>query len=99
MKSTSKKVNIGVLKNELSKYLRYVQNGSTIVICDRNEPIAEIIPFKSSGTENWLQNLINSGVVRERQRKTNGIEFKGLNRKFDKEKMLATLDEDRSDRF
>ena len=37
--------NIGVLKNRLSAYLRYVRNGEEIVVCDRNVPIARILPL------------------------------------------------------
>jgi hypothetical protein len=31
-------VNIGVLKNQLSAYLRYVRNGEEVVVRDRNVP-------------------------------------------------------------
>jgi prevent-host-death family protein len=40
------KVNIGVLKNELSQYLHRVRDGEEITITDRNEPIAKIIPLE-----------------------------------------------------
>jgi antitoxin (DNA-binding transcriptional repressor) of toxin-antitoxin stability system len=39
--------NIGVLKNQLSAYLRYVRNGEEVVICDRNVPIAKMVPMES----------------------------------------------------
>jgi antitoxin (DNA-binding transcriptional repressor) of toxin-antitoxin stability system len=38
-------VNTGVLKNQLSAYLRYVRNGEEIIVQDRNKPIARILPF------------------------------------------------------
>jgi prevent-host-death family protein len=38
-------VNIGVLKNQLSAYLRYVRNGEEVVVRDRNVPVARILPF------------------------------------------------------
>lgn len=37
--------NIGTLKNQLSAYLKYVRNGEEVVICDRNVPVAHILPF------------------------------------------------------
>jgi antitoxin (DNA-binding transcriptional repressor) of toxin-antitoxin stability system len=37
--------NIGVLKNRLSAYLKFVRNGEEVVICDRNIPVARILPF------------------------------------------------------
>lgn len=40
------KVNIGVLKNELSKYLHKVREGIEVTITDRNEPIAKISPLE-----------------------------------------------------
>jgi prevent-host-death family protein len=39
--------NIGVLKNQLSTYLRYVRNGEEVIVCDRNVPIARILPFRA----------------------------------------------------
>jgi len=35
---------IGVLKNQLSAYLRHVRNGEEVVIYDRNVPIAKMVP-------------------------------------------------------
>lgn len=40
------KVNIGVLKNDLSQYLHKVRDGEEITVTDRNEPIAKIIPLE-----------------------------------------------------
>lgn len=53
------KVNIGILKNELSKYLNRVRKGGEITITDRNEPIAKIIPLEKtvirSDCREWLK--------------------------------------------
>ena len=38
--------NIGVLKNQLSAYLKFVRNGEEVVICDRNIPVARIVPLQ-----------------------------------------------------
>jgi prevent-host-death family protein len=37
--------NIGTLKNELSAYIRYVRNGEEVIVCDRNVPVARILPI------------------------------------------------------
>jgi prevent-host-death family protein len=37
--------NIGVLKNQLSAYLKFVRNGEEVIVCDRNVPIARILPL------------------------------------------------------
>jgi antitoxin (DNA-binding transcriptional repressor) of toxin-antitoxin stability system len=38
---------IGVLRNQLSAYLRHVRNGEEVVIYDRNVPIAKMVPVDS----------------------------------------------------
>jgi prevent-host-death family protein len=40
------RINISEAKTHLSKYLRRVKEGETIIICERNVPIAEIGPIK-----------------------------------------------------
>ena len=37
--------NIGTLKNQLSAYLKFVRNGEEVIVCDRNVPVARILPF------------------------------------------------------
>ena len=39
--------NIGTLKNQLSAYLRYVRNGEEVIVCDRNVPVARILPIQA----------------------------------------------------
>ncbi len=38
-------VNIGRLKNHLSRYLKQVRRGEEIIVRDRNVPIAKIVPL------------------------------------------------------
>ncbi|HEY6299408.1 MAG TPA: type II toxin-antitoxin system prevent-host-death family antitoxin [Candidatus Binatus sp.] len=40
------RINITEAKNHLSKYLRRVKKGETIILCERNVPFAEIGPIK-----------------------------------------------------
>jgi len=40
------RINISEAKNHLSKYLRRVKKGETIILCERNVPFAEIGPIK-----------------------------------------------------
>ena len=53
------KVNIGVLKNELSQYLHKVRAGEENIITDRNEPIGKIIPLERTviraDMKQWLK--------------------------------------------
>ncbi len=39
-----KTVKVGELKSKLSEYLRAVKRGETITVCERNDPIARIVP-------------------------------------------------------
>jgi prevent-host-death family protein len=40
------RINITEAKSHLSKYLRRVKKGETIILCERNVPFAEIGPIK-----------------------------------------------------
>lgn len=43
-----KKVNVSTLKSKLSAYLKLVKQGKEVVVTDRNEPVAIVVPFKSA---------------------------------------------------
>jgi prevent-host-death family protein len=73
-------MNIGVreLKNGLSRYLKRVRRGETIVVTDRGEPVARIIPvgvaepiarLMADGRITWSGNRFKppSRLVRARQ--------------------------------
>ena len=45
------RVNIGEAKTHLSRYLARVRAGETVVVCRRNEPIAEIRPLAQQSSE------------------------------------------------
>lgn len=44
-KSTQKTVRIAELKAELSAYLREARAGGTVVVCDRDTPVARLVPY------------------------------------------------------
>jgi antitoxin (DNA-binding transcriptional repressor) of toxin-antitoxin stability system len=43
-----KRVRIADLKDHLSKHLRGVRRGATLVVCHRDTPIARIVPVETS---------------------------------------------------
>lgn len=43
------RVKIAELKARLSEYLRQVRRGHPVVVLDRNQPIARLIPFDADG--------------------------------------------------
>jgi antitoxin (DNA-binding transcriptional repressor) of toxin-antitoxin stability system len=65
----TKAVKIAELKNHLSYYLRRVQRGEPILVCDRDRVIARIervggeTPVHGSDAE-WLDRLERRGVIR-----------------------------------
>ncbi len=65
-------VNIGALKAKLSAHLRYVKNGEEVLICDRNQPIAKIIPFKDDDYDEHRKRMIAEGrlIPAKKPRKT-----------------------------
>ncbi|MBN2576419.1 MAG: type II toxin-antitoxin system Phd/YefM family antitoxin [Deltaproteobacteria bacterium] len=43
-----KSVNIQQAKTHLSRHIRRVKRGETLIICDRNKPVAELRPLATS---------------------------------------------------
>jgi antitoxin (DNA-binding transcriptional repressor) of toxin-antitoxin stability system len=47
-----KKAKIGELRNGLSRYLDYVRAGGSVMVYDRDTPIAEIVPLTRTKSRN-----------------------------------------------
>jgi prevent-host-death family protein len=45
------KVNIHQAKTHLSRYVKRAKAGETIILCDRNKPVAEIRPLSEKTSE------------------------------------------------
>jgi prevent-host-death family protein len=56
-------VNIAELKNRLSTYITYAKAGETIVIRDRNTPVAQLVPFAADVTDEE-RDLVAAGIMR-----------------------------------
>lgn len=59
--------NISKTKNELSRYLEAVRGGETVLILDRDRPIARITPLQTQqaeGLDARLANLEGKGLIR-----------------------------------
>lgn len=41
-----KRVNIAALKDELSKHVRAVERGASLIVTDRNRPVAQLVPIE-----------------------------------------------------
>lgn len=75
--SQMKTASISEAKNGLSALIDRVRKGETVVITDRNQPVAQLAPLDRGskiGTDAWLALLERQGVVR-RARRTGAPEF------------------------
>jgi antitoxin (DNA-binding transcriptional repressor) of toxin-antitoxin stability system len=65
-----RKARIAELKNNLSRYLDHVRGGETVLVLDRDQPVAQIVPLRraASGSrsdhEAQLARLERRGVIR-----------------------------------
>jgi antitoxin (DNA-binding transcriptional repressor) of toxin-antitoxin stability system len=64
-----KRARIAALKNNLSRYLDHVRAGGSVLVLDRDQPIAQIVPLESTargraGNEDQLQRLERRGLIR-----------------------------------
>jgi prevent-host-death family protein len=58
-----KKVNISDLKAKLSSHLQFVREGEEVLVCDRNKPVARIVPVKLDDQSGRERRLIARGVL------------------------------------
>lgn len=58
-----KAVNISDLKARLSAHIQFVKNGEEVLVCDRNKPVARIVPVRIKQQSEQEQRLIASGVL------------------------------------
>lgn len=64
-----RRAKIGELKNNLSRYLDHVRGGGTVVVVDRDQPIARLVPIAesapgSAGDDERLARLERRGLIR-----------------------------------
>lgn len=57
------------MKNNLSRYLDHVRAGGTVLVLDRDQPIAQIVPLAPvardrAGNEDRLRRLERRGLIR-----------------------------------
>ncbi len=58
------KVSISRLKDQLSAYLKKVEAGQTVVVTDRNKPVARLEPIAAASREsNRVAMLVQQGLV------------------------------------
>ncbi|MGH9605541.1 MAG: type II toxin-antitoxin system Phd/YefM family antitoxin [Terracidiphilus sp.] len=70
-----KTVNIGTLKNQLSAYLKYVQNGEEVVVRDRKKPVARILPIRALNLSDEEEQLVAAGILKLSKNELEGKEM------------------------
>ena len=56
-------VNIGDLKARLSAHIQLVRDGEEVLVCDRNQPVARIVPCHLEDRSEQEQRLVARGVL------------------------------------
>jgi prevent-host-death family protein len=56
-------VNISDLKARLSAHLQHVRDGEELLVCDRNKPVARIVPCSASDQPERERRLIARGIL------------------------------------
>lgn len=62
-------VNIANLKARLSAHIKYVRDGEEVLVCDRNKPVARIVPCDVDGYSEQEKDLIARGILIPPRRK------------------------------
>jgi len=58
-----RRVNIGELKARLSAHIRLVRDGEEVLVCDRNKPVARIVPCSVDDEPERERRLIARGIL------------------------------------
>lgn len=56
-------VNISDLKAQLSAHIQFVRNGEEVLVCDRNRPVARIVPCDLEDRSEQEQRLVSRGTL------------------------------------
>jgi len=56
-------VNISDLKARLSAHIRLVREGHEVLVCDRNHPVARIVPIRLEDHSEQEQRLVARGAL------------------------------------
>ena len=56
-------VNISDLKAQLSAHIQFVRDGEEVLVCDRNKPVARLVPCLLEDRSEQEQRLVARGVL------------------------------------
>jgi len=87
---------VSELKAHLSKYLRMASRGSSILVKDRHEPIAQIGPPQVEAVS-WRERMARQGRLRLGTQKWAALKISKLDRVVDIQASLRAVREDPSE--
>jgi antitoxin (DNA-binding transcriptional repressor) of toxin-antitoxin stability system len=88
-----KTTNVTELKSHLSRYLRLAARGTRIVVHDRDQPIAEIGPLRSTAA-GWHDRLAADGRLRPGTQRWSALRISKLRNVVDAQAALRAVRED-----
>jgi len=91
-----KSINVSELKAHLSKYLRMASRGKSIVVKDRDEPIAQIGPPQGEAQQ-WHERLAREGGLRLGTQAFGELAIMKLTKRVDVQASLQAVREDPSE--
>ncbi len=71
-------VNIAELKDRLSSYVTFVKAGETVIVRERNLPVAKLIPFVAEDASEEELELVAKGILRLPEKKMDWAAFSKL---------------------
>ncbi len=71
-------VNIAELKDKLSSYVTFVKAGETVIVRERNLPVAKLVPFVAEDASDEELELVAKGVLRLPEKKMDWAAFSKL---------------------
>lgn len=91
-----KAVKVSELKANLSKYLRMASRGASIIVKDREEPIAQIGPPQEAAGS-WSERMVRQGRLRAGTQNWSRFKVAKLDRAVDIQASLRAVREDPSE--
>jgi antitoxin (DNA-binding transcriptional repressor) of toxin-antitoxin stability system len=88
-----KAIKVSELKAHLSKYLRMASRGSSIVVKDRDEPIAQLGPPPAEAGS-WRERMARQGRLRLGTQRWSVLKVSKLDRSVDIQASLQAVRED-----
>ncbi len=91
-----KAINVSELKAHLSRYLRAASRGSSIIVKDRDEPLAQIGPPQGA-TGSWWERMASQGRLRPGTQRWHALKATPLDRPLDIQASLRAVREEPSE--